>query len=266
MKIGFIGAGAMAEALIKGLIGSKSVIPEEINCSDISEQRLDYIHKTYGAVVHKNNLKVVESSEVIILAVKPHTIREVVVEIRDAITPEKMILSVAAGISTAAIEAWLGKEIPVVRVMPNTPCLVAEGVSAICPGKYAGKRHEDISKKLLGPVGSVVEVPEKLMNAVTALSGSGPAYIYLIIEALVDAGVALGLPRETAEELAVKTTIGAARMVSETGEHPAVLKGKVMSPGGTTAAALQELEAGKIRATLFKALKAACEKAHEMGE
>jgi len=264
VNIGFIGAGAMAEALIRGLLSSKKYLPENINCSDILPDRLEYIEKNYRVRGHKSNIDVVELSEIIILAVKPNNIREVVEEIRDALTAEKTLISIAAGISTAFIEDLLEKEIPVVRAMPNTPCLIGEGITALCTGKYAEKRHLEIASELFGTAGRAVELPEKLMNGATALSGSGPAYIYLIIEALVDAGVTIGLPRNTASDFVLQTVIGAAKMVSVTGEHPAVLKAKVMSPGGTTAAALKKLEDGEIRAVLMKAVEAAWEKAKEL--
>ncbi|KUK10203.1 MAG: Pyrroline-5-carboxylate reductase [Clostridia bacterium 41_269] len=264
MNIGFIGSGAMAEALIRGLLSSKKYLPENINCSDILPDRLEYIEKNYGVKGYKSNTDVVKFSEIIILAVKPNNIKEVVEEIGDALSAEKTLVSIAAGISTVFIEELLKKEIPVVRAMPNTPCLIGEGITALCPGRYAEKRHLETASELFGTAGRVVELPEKLMNAATALSGSGPAYIYLIIEALVDAGVTIGLPRDTASELVVQTVIGAAKMVSLSGEHPAVLKAKVMSPGGTTAAALKKLEDGEIRAVLMKAVEAAREKADKM--
>ncbi|NLO89344.1 MAG: pyrroline-5-carboxylate reductase [Clostridia bacterium] len=254
----------MAEALIRGILSANKYLPQNINCSDILLDRLEYMEKNYGVKGHKSNIDVVELSETIILAVKPNNIREVVEEIRDALTAEKTLISIAAGISTAFIEDLLEKEIPVVRAMPNTPCLIGEGVTALCTGKYAEKGHLEIAAELFGTAGKVLELPEKLMNGATALSGSGPAYIYLIIEALVDAGVTIGIPRNTASDLVVQTVIGAAKMVSLSEEHPAVLKAKVMSPGGTTAAALKKLEEGEIRAVLMEAVEAAWEKAKEL--
>ncbi len=265
MNIGFIGAGSMAESLINGICASGGAEDIEIVCSDILHKRLEYVNETYGAVIHNNNLEVVKSSDVIIIAVKPDKVEEVVKDIRDYLSKDVLVISIAAGISSEAVEKWIDKEVPVIRVMPNTPCLIGQGVSAFSLGQYAEESHAETAERILSSVGSAVKLPEKLMNSVTALSGSGPAYVYLVIEALVDAGVSLGLSRDAAQDLAVNTIIGAANMVKESGEHPAVLKSRVMSPGGTTAAGLQALEAGKIRTSFNDALNAAYKKAKEIG-
>ena len=266
MRIGFIGAGAMAEALIKGIIDSGHLKREAVVCSDVSPERLRYITETYGITGNNDNGAAVESSDVVILCVKPQVMDCVLKDIKSCISPDKTIVSVAAGISTAFVEKRLGSNVPVVRVMPNTPCLIGRGVSAVSLGSSAGETQREIVHGLFSAVGSVLDVPEHLMNAVTAVSGSGPAYVFLILEALIDGGVTIGLPRDTAESLAVATFAGAAEMAVETGIHPAVLKAKVMSPGGTTAAGIYELEDGRVRAVFSKALEAACERADRLGE
>lgn len=266
MKIGFIGSGAMAEALVKGLINSGKYLAEDICCSDILEARREFLSTTYGVAAHKDNTKVAESADIVILAVKPDKVREVVLEIRDVIDSEKLLISIAAGVSTSAIETWAGKDIPVVRVMPNTPCVIGKGISAVAPGKHSKEVHLETAQDIFTAVGETVKVSESLMNAVTGVSGSGPAYIYLVIEAMIDAAVTVGLPRAVAADLVLKTLTGSAEMVLQTGHHPAVLKAQVVSPGGTTAAGLNELEAGKIRAIFTAAVKAAVNRAGEIGE
>lgn len=266
MRIGFIGAGSMAEALIKGLLNSGTYDSGCISCSDISEDRLQYIRENYGVAVHNNNQQVFETSKVVILAVKPDTVRKVLTEGKEKLNPEQLVISIAAGISTRALENWLGSEIPVVRVMPNTPCLLGKGVSAVSRGRFASGDHEKKALEIFACVGETVCVPEKLMNAVTGVSGSGPAYIYLVIEALIDAGVALGIPRNIATKLVAETVRGSAEMVCKTGQHPALLKAQVVSPGGTTAAGLNELEEGRMRALFAKAAASATRKAEEIGE
>lgn len=266
MKIGFLGAGAMAEAVVKGLLDTGRYSPDNIACSDISESRLNHFRSTYHVSVHKDNKKIVEISNAIVLAVKPDKARGVILEVKDSINKEKMLISVAAGISTGAMESWVDAPIPVVRVMPNTPCTLGKGISAVACGKYCTESDLKTAEDIFASVGETVSVPENLMNAVTGVSGSGPAYIYLVIEALTDAAVTMGLSREVASRLVIKTVIGSAEMVDQSGLHPAVLKTQVVSPGGTTAAGLIQLEEGKLRAVFARAVKAAAERAGEIGE
>ena len=266
MKIGFIGSGAMGEALVKGLIDSGRYSPEDICCSDILETRCEFLSTTYGVSAHRDNIKVVESSDIIILAVKPDKVREVVLEVKGIIDKTKLLVSIAAGVSTNAIETWLDKDVPVIRVVPNTPCVIGKGISAIAPGKYSTELHQEKAQDIFACVGDTVKVSESLMDAVTGVSGSGPAYVYLVIEAMIDAAVTVGLPRTAAADLVLKTVIGSAEMVLQTGQHPAVLKAQVVSPGGTTAAGLNELESGKLRALFTGAVKAAVQRAGELGE
>ena len=266
VRIGFIGAGSMGEALINGLLNSGTYRPEEICCYDIAVERLRQISERYGVLTQANNSEVAGVSDVIILAVKPDIAERVVTEIKERLTPGKLLLSIVAGLSTEALEKWVGREVPVVRVMPNTPCLLGKGISAVALGKFAHREHEVTSHDIFSCVGETVAVPEKLMNAVTGVSGSGPAYIYLVIEALTDASVALGIPRDIAGRLVLHTVIGAAEMDSQTGRHPAVLKAQVVSPGGTTAAGLNELEEGSIRSLFARAVAAASRRADEIGQ
>ena len=266
MKIGFIGAGAMAEALAKGLLGSSRYFPEDLCASDISQTRLDYFSATYGITGHKDNKRVVEEADVVILAVKPDKAQGVITEVKESIKKEKLLITIAAGISTGAVEGWAGDYLPVIRVMPNTPCILGKGISAVCAGKYCNQLNLDIAQAIFSCVGDTVIVPEILMNGVTGVSGSGPGYIYLVIEAMIDAGVTVGLSRQVATQLVVKTVIGSAEMVSQTGQHPAVLKAQVVSPGGTTAAGINELEAGNLRSVFTKAVKAAAQRAEEIGQ
>lgn len=265
MKIGFIGAGAMAEALVKGLLASGSYCSDDLCASDISKSRLSYFEATYQVMVHKDNSSIVRDADIVVLAVKPDKARGVIQEIRDSLKDGQMLISLAAGVTTVAIEAWASRDIPVVRVMPNTPALIGQGVSALAAGRYCNAEHLDATMSILDCVGETVVVPENLMNAVTGVSGSGPAYIYLVIEAMIDGAVTLGLPRDVAGKLVVQTVAGSAEMVRQTGMHPAVLKAQVTSPGGTTAAGLNELEDGRLRAILAKAVKAAAQRADEIG-
>lgn len=265
MKIGFLGAGAMAEALVKGLLSSGKFSPEDFCASDISEIRLKLFQERYNVAGHKDNNKVTQISDIIILAVKPDKAKRVINQVKDSLNEDKLLITIAAGVSTAAIEDWAGKVVPVVRVMPNTPCLVGKGISALTQGRYCERCHMDTVEMIFACVGDTVTVPEAQMNGVTGVSGSGPAYIFLVMEAMIDAAVTAGLSREVATQLVVSTVKGSAQMVAETGEHPAVLKAQVMSPGGTTAAGLNELEEGRIRALFTKAVKAAADRAGEIG-
>jgi len=216
IKIGFIGAGVMGKAIINGLISSNFIPKENIIASEISEEICQKISQEIGVSVIANNKKLIEKSDIIIICVKPFIIKDVLVEIKEYLSPEKLVVSIAAGISTDFIESIISKNIPVIRTMPNTPVVVAEGMTAICRGKYAVEEQVNIIKEMFSKIGRCIEVQEKYINTVTGISGSGPAFMYLIIEALAEGGVKLGLPKKTALELAAQTALGAAKMVLET--------------------------------------------------
>ncbi|MFY9175714.1 MAG: pyrroline-5-carboxylate reductase [Peptococcia bacterium] len=261
--IGFIGGGAMAEAIIKGLL-AHGYETKQIIVSDKSGERLDYLQQSLGINVSKDNLSVVKKCAELVLAVKPQNLAELMEEIAPHCTKEHLVISIMAGISTATIEKYLSAGSRVVRVMPNTPALVGAGTTVLAAGSKATDQDLAKAQSIFRAVGSVNVLPEKLLNAVTGLSGSGPAYVYLFIEALSDAGVLAGLPRDVALELAVETVRGTAQMVSETKEHPAKLKDKVTSPAGTTIYGLLELEKSGLRGVVMEAVLAASKRAGEM--
>ena len=265
-RIAFIGAGNMGEALIKGLLQAGQVRPEQVIATDIRTDRLDVIHKMYRIETLTNNEEAATKAQILLLAVKPQVMDEVLTGLRGAVTEDHLLLSVAAGIRTAFIEARFSHPTRVVRIMPNTPALILAGASAITPGRHATEEDLKTTREVFEAVGRVVQVEEKLMDAVTGLSGSGPAYIFVLIEALADAGVQMGLTREVATLLAAQTVFGAARMVLESGEHPAKLKDMVTSPAGTTVAGLHILEQAGFRGLLMEAVEAATRRSMELGE
>ena len=264
-RVGFVGAGRMATALARGLIGSGSASAETLVASDVqAEARERFAAETGGRAVG-TNAEVWEASQVVVLAVKPQQMAEVLRDGRGRVTAEHLVVSVAAGVTLETIATALGAERRLVRVMPNTPCLIGAGASAYALGGTTTPQDAALVERMLSTVGIAVAVPEKLLDAVTGLSGSGPAYVYQIIEALSDGGVRVGLPREIATQLAAQTVLGAARMVLETGQHPGALKDAVASPGGTTIAGLHVLEAGGLRGLLMDAVQAATERSEELG-
>lgn len=265
-RIAFIGAGNMGEALIKGLLQAGQVRPDLVIATDIRTERLDVIHKMYRIETLTNNEEAATKAQILLLAVKPQVMDEVLTGLRGAVTDDHLLLSVAAGIRTAFIEARFSHPTRVVRIMPNTPALILAGASAITPGRHATEEDLKTTREVFEAVGRVVQVEEKLMDAVTGLSGSGPAYIFVLIEALADAGVQMGLTREVATLLAAQTVFGAARMVLESGEHPAKLKDMVTSPAGTTVAGLHILEQAGFRGLLMEAVEAATRRSMELGE
>lgn len=254
----------MGEALIKGVLSANLYDRDKIVATDISSGRLSYIRSTYGIKTCETNIEAVQSSAVIIIAVKPKSVKGLMEEISPAIDENQLIISIAAGVSTGKIMEWLKKEVPVIRVMPNTPVIVLEGAIAISPGPGVDNKTLDVAQNIFDSVGKTIIVPEKHMNAVTGLSGSGPAYIFTIIEALADGGVRVGLPRRESTLLAVQTVLGSAKMVLETGEHTGILKERVTSPGGTTIEGLFRLEMAGIRAALMAAVENATKKADEI--
>ena len=265
--IGFIGAGNMAETLLGGLIGSGLSKPESIICSDIRAQRLDQLKQRYAIRVTQDNHAVVEASEIIIYAVKPQVMAAVISETAPDLDMSKLIVSIAAGIPLAAIETLTQKNLRLIRVMPNLCVAVKEGATAVCPGAHAKTEDVDQTMAIFKAVGRCVLIKEdRLLDAVTGLSGSGPGYIFVIMEALADAGVKMGLARPEALELSCQTVLGAAKMLLETQMHPAELKDMVTSPGGTTIAGLHALEKGGLRSTLINAVEAAALRSKELGE
>jgi pyrroline-5-carboxylate reductase len=263
-KIGFIGTGNMGEALLRGIINSGLVAPELIYASDINKEKLGILSKELNINIANNNKELIDNSDIILIAVKPDIVKSVLSEISGIFHQPKWFISIAAGINTSFIESILPDGISVVRVMPNTPAMVCEGMTAICPGKYANDDHINKAKQLFQAVGKTVIVNEKLMDAVTALSGSGPAFIFLLIETLADAGVQLGLSRNDALLMSTQTVLGSSKMLLETQEHPAVLKNRVTSPGGTTAVGLFELENNGFRSAIIKAIVSSAERSKEL--
>jgi len=265
-KIGVIGTGNMGEALISGLIYSRSSIPENIICSDIRKDKLKSIKGAYGVVTTSNNLDVVRASEIVIYAIKPQIMASILKETAASLDMSKVIISIAAGVPLAAIESCLNKDLRVIRVMPNIAASVKEGAAAIAAGKHVLKDDLKIAKAIFDSVGKSVIIEEELMDTITGLSGSGPAYIFLIVDALADAGVKMGLSREDALFLSGQTVLGAAKLLMETKEHPGKLKDRVTSPGGTAIAALHTLEQGGLRTTLINAVEVATKRSKELGE
>jgi pyrroline-5-carboxylate reductase len=265
-RIGLIGAGQMATALARGFIKAGLTAADQILAADVDEPARQRFTQATAAQTTPDNAVVADQSDLIFLAVKPQQMAGVAAGLRDKIRPEQLVVSIAAGIRLASLAKWFGQELRIVRVMPNTPCLVGQGVCAYSLGQRATPEDGALVERLLASLGSVWQVEEKLLDAVTGLAGSGPAFVYVMVEALGDAGVRMGLPRNMAAAMAAQTVRGAAEMVLATGEHTAVLKDRVASPGGTTIAGLQALESGGIRATLMAAVEAATRRSIELGK
>jgi len=262
-KIAFIGGGNMAEAIMRGLL--REDVGVGICVAEINPKRRDELTSRFPNVrVVGDAAEAAEWGEVIILAIKPQQAESALDLIERVITPNKLVISIMAGIPSSKIEANLAPGCRVIRAMPNTPGLIGAGATAVCSGRKASADDLDLARQIFALIGVAVSVDEKLMDAVTGLSGSGPAYVFTFIEALADAGVKNGLPRDVAAQLAAQTVLGAARMVVETGEHPTMLKEKVTSPGGTTIAALHALENGGFRGVVMNAVDAACHKSKEL--
>jgi pyrroline-5-carboxylate reductase len=261
---GFIGSGKMATALIRGMLRAGVAPVEAIRASDPLPAARAALQALTGVAVFDSNVPVVEESDVVVLAVKPQSMRGVLENLRPVVTSEHLVVSVAAGITITSIAQGLSPGVRVVRVMPNTPALIGEGASAYALGPGARPDDEADVRAFLDSVGQTVGVAESLLDAVTGLSGSGPAFVYLMIEALSDGGVRVGLPRDVATLLAAQTVLGAARMVRETGEHTGVLKDQVASPGGTTIAGLHALERAGLRGALIDAVVAATRRSAEL--
>jgi len=269
-KIGFIGGGNMAEALVKGILASSLVASKDIFISDLISDRLKYLSKEYKVKTTADNRELVQKSDILVLAVKPQTIKKVLESFLDLVDSSKNLISVAAGISINLIEDTLDvkgtKKISVIRAMPNTPALVQEGATAICGSKHSSKLDMKIAHHIFKAIGQTVDIEETHMDAVTGLSGSGPAYIFMIIEALSDAGVKVGLSREVSNLLTIQTILGSAKLVRDGGKHPGELKDMVTSPGGTTISGLHMLEEGGIRNALMNAVEMATQRSKELGK
>ncbi len=263
-RLGILGAGKMGSALMRGFTEAGLLAPGQIIASDIDQAALGRLRKELGIKVAADNQEVVKSAEIVLLALKPEKIQPVLRETKESISPKHLIISIAAGVSIKAIEEVVGTGRRIIRVMPNTPCLIRAGASAFSPGKGATQEDREMVRSLLSAVGLVVELPEKQLNAVTGLSGSGPAYGFMIIEALADGGVKMGLPRAVAMQLAAQTVLGAAKLVIETKRHPGELKDQVASPGGTTIAGIAALERAGLRAALIEAVEAATRRSMEL--
>jgi pyrroline-5-carboxylate reductase len=261
---GFIGAGKMATALIRGMLNAGIAQAGDIMASDPVAAALEALARETGIEVSGANLPVVERNDVIVLAVKPQSMTQVLAEVGNAVRPGHLTISIAAGVTIASLAEDLGDGRRIVRVMPNTPALLGAGASAYALGPGVGQGDEMLVKSFLESVGRAVRVPEPMLDAVTGLSGSGPAFVYLVIEALSDGGVRMGLPRDTATMLAAQTVLGAARMVLETGLHPGALKDQVTSPGGTTIAGLHALERGGVRGAVIDAVEAATRRSTQL--
>jgi len=266
-KITIIGTGNMGEALLSGLISSGSSHPKNIICTDIREDKLKSMEEKYGAATTADNIKAVEASEIIIYAVKPQIIASVLRETASCLDMSKLIISIAAGVPLAAIESCLNKELRLIRVMPNIAAFVKESASVIAAGGKATEEDIKLSLAIFDSMGKSIFLKENiLMDAITGLSGSGPAYIFLIVESMADAGVKMGLSREDALFLSSQTVLGAAKLLIETKEHPGRLKDMVTSPGGTAIAGIHTLEKGGLRTTLINAVEVATKRSKELGE
>lgn len=265
-QFGFIGTGRMATALARGLISAGFTSAENVVGSDISQEARERFQTQSGAQALASNAEVFGRADVVVLAVKPQQIDAVLGDMKHCCQPKHLVVSIAAGVPLRRLADALGDECRIVRVMPNTPCLLGCGASAFSIGGDANEDDARLVEGMLATVGIAVQLPEAMLDAVTGLSGSGPAFVYQVVEALSDGGVRMGLPRDVATRLAAQTVLGAARMVLETGEHPGALKDAVASPGGTTIAGLHALERGRLRSCLIDAVQAATLRSQELGQ
>jgi pyrroline-5-carboxylate reductase len=261
MRIAILGAGRIGESLIAGLRSSDWA---DLIATSRREGRAAELIDRHGIEATTSNAEAIRDADVVVLAVKPQDIEALLGEVGHLLTPEQTVLSIAAAIPTAVIERHLAGDVPVVRAMPNTPSTVQEGIAGMCPGRHAGREHLSRAGTVLRAVGDVVEVPEHAMDAITAVSGSGPAYYALLAEAMIEAGILLSLSREVSTKLVVQTMLGTARLLRDEGMHPVELREMVTSPGGTTIRAIRELESAGVRAALFNAINAAMERSKEL--
>ncbi|HSE69843.1 MAG TPA: pyrroline-5-carboxylate reductase [Nocardioidaceae bacterium] len=264
MTVAILGAGVMGETLLSGLIRAGRRV-DDLLVAERRRERATELTERYGVAV-VGNVEAARKADTLALVVKPQDMDDLLTEIAPVVRPGQLVVSLAAGITTAFIEARLPEGAAVVRVMPNTPALVDEGMAAISRGSHCDEEHLLEAESLMASTGKVIRVPEKQQDAVTAISGSGPAYLFFVVESMIEAGVHLGLPRGVASELVVQTVVGSAKLLRETGEHPVVLRERVTSPGGTTAAAIRELEDHKVRAAFLTALEAARDRSRALAE
>lgn len=264
MRMAIIGAGKMGGILIEAFVRQNLVSPQNIRATVHHPDRERKNGAKLAVSLGTDNCGAVRGADVVLLCVKPQTVGQVLDEIKHELDDKKVLISIAASVSTDYIERRLGSEIPVIRAMPNTPSAVGAGITAICKGKYASPKHVEMAQKLFGAVGKTIVSDEKNMNAITGLSASGPAFIYIILESLAEGGVKVGLPRDLATLLAAQTALGAAKMVLDTGHHPALLKDTVTTPAGCTIDGILELEEGGLRVTLIKAVVKATQRAKEL--
>lgn len=264
MTTGILGAGVMGETLLSGLVRAGRRV-DHLLVGEKRGERARELEERYGVAV-VSNVEAARKADTLAIVVKPQDMGELLAEIAGELRPGQLLVSLAAGITTSFIESLVPAGVAVVRVMPNTPALVDEGMAAISPGSHCDESHLAEAESLMASVGRVLRIPERQQDAVTAISGSGPAYLFFVIESMIEGGVHLGLPRATATELVVQTVVGSAKMIRETGEHPVVLREQVTSPGGTTAAALRELEVHKVRAAFLAAIEAARDRSRELAQ
>jgi pyrroline-5-carboxylate reductase len=265
-KIAIIGSGTMGKIIISGLLASGTSVPENLIATDKTKETLKKVGKEYSIETTQDNVKACTGADIILLSVKPQDISHVLGSIKEKITKKTVIVSIAAGVSTNFIETILTGQNPVIRAMPNTACQVRNGMIVVSRGTYAVNGHINIAMDIFSPLGKCIELDEKHMDAVTGLSASGPAFIYLIIEALADGGVMMGLPRKVAQDLVIHTVLGSAHMIKETDRHPASLKDDVTTPAGCTISGILALEDGKIRSVLARAVQIAAIRAGELGK
>ncbi|NCO37075.1 MAG: pyrroline-5-carboxylate reductase [Armatimonadetes bacterium CG_4_10_14_3_um_filter_66_18] len=265
-KVALLGVGAMGSALVRGALNAGVLEPAAITATDVDTARLAAIRAELAINTAPTNAEAVRGADCVVLAVKPKDVAAALEAARPGLCRDQLLISIAAGVPLAALEAQAPENAPVVRVMPNTPALVSRGAAAFCRGTHATAEHAALTNELLSAVGLAVEVEEKLMDAVTGLSGSGPAYVYLFIEALSDAGVRNGIPRDLSTRLAAQTVLGAAEMVLATGKHPGELKDMVTSPGGTTIAGIHCLERSAVRGAMMDAVTAATQRSAELAK
>jgi pyrroline-5-carboxylate reductase len=265
-KITVLGAGKIGESLISGLLGSGWRLPEDIVATARRPDRLEELEQRYGIATTRSNAEAVADAALIVIAVKPQDIDVLLGDIAGVVTSDQAVLSIVAAIPTAKLERRLDSGVPVVRAMPNTPSVVQEGMAGLSAGSHAGDAHLTLAEEALAHLGAVVRVPEAHMDAVTAVSGSGPAYFALLAEAMIEAGLLLGLSREISTQLVVQTMLGTAKQLRDQGLHPVELREMVTSPGGTTIAAIRELESAGIRAAFLNAIQAAMNRARELAD
>jgi pyrroline-5-carboxylate reductase len=263
-KVAILGAGRIGEALIAGLLSSEWRSPAEIAATSRRPERVEELAERYGVAATLSNPEAVANAALVVIAVKPQDIEALLGEIGGALTPEQTVLTVAAAITTSQIESRLADGVSVVRAMPNTPSIVHEGVAGLCAGAHAGDADLDLAEEALSHLGAVVRVPESALDAITAVSGSGPAYFALLAEAMIEAGILLGLSREISTQLVVQTMLGTAKQLRDEKMHPVELREMVTSPGGTTIAAIRELEMAGVRAAFLNAIQAAMVRAREL--